>query len=97
MAGAAKIAGALLVAIGMVIAVASAMRIVRDDDYSKKALVATRNPGNAMYELEFGAARVRRGFQVVFLSGGVLLVLDGATLMLLGSLAARVARPERPD
>ena len=96
MAGVARIAGGLLVAIGLVVAVASTTRIVRDDDYSKKALIATRNPGNAMYEMEFGAARVRRGFQLVFLSGGVLLALNGATLMLLGSLATRVARHERP-
>jgi hypothetical protein len=92
MARACKVVGGFLVAIGVTVAVSFVTLMARDDDYAKKELVVARNPTNDVYKLEFGFAQIRRGFHLVSVAGGVLLTLNGATLVLLGSVAGRAGR-----
>jgi hypothetical protein len=89
MARACKVIGAALAGLGVVIAVAFAIVMVRDDAYRRAELAYTRNRGNAMYELEFYGAQVRRAFQGVGVVAGVLVALNGTTLLGLGILAMR--------
>jgi hypothetical protein len=46
-----------------------------------------------MYELEFRGAQVRRAFQAVGVVTGVLLAMNGSTLLGLGILATRTRQP----
>jgi len=87
----------VLIAVGLITAGLFAHRIAHDDDYAKKALVASRNPNNDVYKLEFGLAQIKRGFDIVFLSGGVLLGLNGLTLALLGAVAGAPAPTRRSE
>ncbi len=89
-----KIGGGLLIALGLVLLVLSLGALARDrDGYSHAALAAERNAGNVMYEAEFGKARLQRAFEVVAAGFGLLITLNGATLVGLGALARRVAAP----
>ena len=79
--------------LGIVLSVLSCVGMARDsDDYTRAALAAERNTGNVMYEAELGKAQLRRAFEIVGASLGALLALNGATLIGLGSVAARGAR-----
>ncbi len=90
MARACKVGGSLLVALGVVLLLLSLLAIGRDrDTYSRAALAAERNAGNIMYEAELGKARVQRAFEVVGASFGVLTILNGATLVAVGVVAAQ--------
>jgi hypothetical protein len=86
--------GGVLVVLGLAAALAFLVAIGRDDAYSKAEMASSRNPGNVMYEAEFGAARVRRGFQLGGVIAGVLLGLNGVTLVSLGVVAGRLSRSE---
>ena len=90
MARASKVIGTALAAIGLAVAVMFSVVMSRDEGYQKAARAAARNPGNVMYEAEFGAAKVRRGFQLVGVIAGILLALNGTTLVGLGMVASRV-------
>ena len=94
MARVCTILGGVLVVLGVAVALAFAVAIGRDDAYTKAEMASTRNPGNVMYEAEFGAARVRRGFQLGGAVAGALLGVNGLTLVGLGMVASRVQRPE---
>jgi hypothetical protein len=93
MARACKVIGAALAVLGVAIAVAFVVVIGRDDAYRHAELAYARNNGNAMYELEFHGAQVRRAFQGVGVVTGVLLALNGSTLLGLGILATRTRKP----
>jgi hypothetical protein len=82
-----------MAALGVAIAVACAVVMTRDDAYRHAELVYARNNGNAMYELEFRGAQVRRAFQAVGVVTGVLLAMNGSTLLGLGILATRTRQP----
>jgi hypothetical protein len=84
-----KIVGSALSVLGIVIALLFVMTIARDDKYRAAELAASRNAGNVMYETEFGIARVRRAFQVVGVVAGVLLAINGTTMIGLGMVAGR--------
>ena len=94
MARACTVIGGVLVVLGLAAALAFLVAIGRDDAYSKAEMASSRNPGNVMYEAEFGAARVRRGFQLGGVIAGVLLGLNGVTLVSLGVVAGRLSRSE---
>ena len=94
MARACTMIGGILVVVGLVVALGFLVAIQRDDAYTKAAMASERNPGNVMYEAEFGAARVRRGFQVGGLIAGGLLGLNGSTLLGLGIVASRSQRSD---
>ncbi len=90
MARVCKLGGGLLVALGLVVLVLSLAAIGRDrESYRHAALAAERNGGNVMYEAERGKAQLQRAFEVVGASFGVLLALNGATLVGLGVVASR--------
>jgi hypothetical protein len=92
MARACKWIGATALLLGLVLTAISVSQIARDDAYRKAALVASRNPGNVLYEAEFKGAQVRRAFQIFGAFAGGLLGLNGVTLMLLGVVAGRVPK-----
>ena len=94
MARACTVIGGVLVVLGLAAALAFLVAIGRDDAYSKAEMASSRNPGNVMYEAEFGAARVRRGFQLGGVIAGVLLGLNGSTLVGVGVVARRLSRSE---
>jgi hypothetical protein len=94
MARACTVIGGILVVLGLAVALGFLLAIQRDDGYAKAALASARNPGNVMYEAEFGAARVRRGFQLGGVITGVLLGVNGSTLLGLGIVASRQQRSE---
>jgi hypothetical protein len=89
MARVCTIVGGVLVVLGIGVALAFLVAIGRDDAYRKAEMASGRNPGNVMYEAEFGAAKVRRGFQLVGVIAGVLLGVNGTTLVGLGVVAGR--------
>jgi hypothetical protein len=86
------VVGGTLTVLGLGVALAFLVAIGRDDAYAKAEMAQTRNPGNVMYEAEFGAARVRRGFQMGGVIAGTLFALNGATLVTLGVVAGRRSR-----
>jgi len=87
--------GGILTVLGVAVALAFLIAIGRDDAYAKAEMAEVRNPGNVMYEAEFGAARVRRGFQMGGVIAGVLLGVNGSTLLGLGIVAGRLHQHER--
>jgi hypothetical protein len=90
MARASKVIGAALATLGVAVAVMFGVVMSRDEGFQKAALAAARNPGNVMYDAEFGAAKIRRGFQLVGVVAGILFVLNGTTLVGLGAVASRL-------
>lgn len=84
-----KIAGGALSVLGLAVVVAFVIIMTRDDAYRRAELAYTRNAGNAMYELEFRGAQVRRAFQGIGVVAGILLALNGVTLLGLGVVATR--------
>ena len=96
MARACTVIGGILVVLGVAVALSFLVAIQRDDAYAKAAMASARNPGNVMYEAEFGKARLQRAFEVVGAAFGVLITLNGATLVGLGLVAARHAPQSQP-
>jgi len=88
-----KLLGAALSVLGVALILTFGVIIARDADYRRAELAAARNAGNVMYETEYGVARVRRGFEVVGVLVGILLALNGGTLLGLGVVAEKMARP----
>jgi len=95
MARACKIVGGALTVVGLAIALAFIVVISRDEAYGRAALAAAHHPGNVMYEAELKGAQVRRAFELVGVIAGVLLGLNGATLVALGAVAERVRYVDR--
>ena len=92
MTRAAQVIGSALVVLGLALVVAFVAVIARDDEYRRAALAYAHNQGNVMYEAEFGKAQVRRAFEGVGVGAGLLLALNGATLIGLGTIARRVRK-----
>jgi len=80
--------------LGLALALAFLMIIARDDAYGRAALASAHNPGNVMYEAEFKGAQVKRAFELVGVLAGLMLTLNGTTLIGLGVVAGRI-RPQR--
>ncbi len=94
MTRACTVIGGALVVLGVAIALAFLVVIGRDDAYRKAEMASARNPGNVMYDAEFGIAKVRRGFHLIGVITGMLLGVNGTTLVGLGIVAGRIGRPE---
>jgi hypothetical protein len=92
MGGACKAIGAALAVLGIAVALTFGVVIMRDDAYRRAEVAASHNPGNVMYETELAGAKIRRGFELVGVITGVLLSLNGTTLLGLGVVAGRVRR-----
>jgi len=88
----AKIAGTLLVALGLAALIGFGWQAYTDEDYAKAALLLERNPGNVLYEAKFGEVRIKRAFLLLFAGGGGLVALNGVTLFLVGVVGAKQQR-----
>jgi len=93
MSRACKLIGGALVIVGLAVALGFVRTIARDEEYRRAEMAASRNAGNVMYEAEFKGAQVRRAFEGIGAVAGVLLGLNGFTLIGLGVVAGRV--PQR--
>ena len=89
MARTAKTVGMILLAVGLAALIGFSAYVVRDEQFSKAALLKERNPGNVLYESQYFVAATIRVFLIAGAVGGALLALNGATLLLVGSVAAR--------
>jgi hypothetical protein len=88
MLGRARTIGIVVAAIGVAVLIGFGSIAVRDSgDFNKAKLLRERNPGNAMYDLQFFVATSQIAFLVGGAVAGGLLALNGVTLMLVGRLA----------
>lgn len=81
--------GAALLAIAIGVIIMSSYFAISSEDYRKAALLKERNPGHAAYEIQYFVAATIRMFFIGGAVAGVLLGLNGVTLMLLGRVAAQ--------
>jgi len=89
MARACKWGGTVLTVLGLAALIACAAAVVRDQKYGRAALARERNPGNVLYEAEFKGAQAERAFVLIGGALGVLLAVNGATLIAVGVVACR--------
>jgi hypothetical protein len=92
MARISKLIGAVLLVAGVAVAGYFAVTTARDEGYQKAVMLMERNKGNSMYELQYFVAEVRRAIAIGVAVCGGLLALNGATFLLLGSVASRQER-----
>ena len=93
MARACQLIGGALTILGIAIALTFMIVMRRDAAFFRAELAFSLNPGNVMYEAEYRGAQVRRAFEGVAVGAGMLLAVNGATLVGLGTVAARLRRP----
>ena len=80
--------GIIIAAIGVAVLIGfGAVAFEGSADFSKAKLLRERNPGNAMYDLQFFVATSQIAFLTSGAVAGGLLALNGLTLMLVGRLA----------
>lgn len=99
MARTCKVVGSVLCLLGVLLAMVFAIGLARDEDgYRHAAAVARSNPGDLGTVTELKDAQIRRAFEAVGVIVGILLVINGSTLLGLGMLAQRVPRrkPKQP-
>jgi hypothetical protein len=87
----ARMIGTIVLAIG--VAVLASFLYVGVDNYNefrKSALFFERNPGNAMYELQYRGAAAGLAFMVGGAMGGLLLALNGLAWLAIGGVARRL-------
>jgi hypothetical protein len=90
----ARTIGIVIAAIGVAILIGFGSVAIRDSgDFSKAKLLRERNPGNAMYDLQFFVVTSQVAFLVSGAVAGGLLALNGLTLMLVGRLAREREQP----
>lgn len=90
----ARTIGIVVAAIGVAVLIGfGAVAVEGIGDFRKAQLVRERNPGNAMYDLQFFVATSQLAFLTSGAVAGGLLALNGLTLLLVGQLA-RGARRE---
>ena len=84
----ARIIGMVIAALGVAILLGFGVVAVEGSaDFRKAQMVRQRNPGNAMYDLQFFVATSQLAFLVSGTVAGGLLALNGLTLILVGRLA----------
>jgi len=80
--------GIVIAAVGVAVLIGfGAVAIEGSGDFRKAQLLRERNPGNAMYDLQFFVATSQVAFLTSGAVAGALLALNGLTLMLVGRLA----------
>ena len=83
--------GLLIAGIGLAIMIGFAgVAAMNIGEFQKAQMVRERNPGNAMYDLQFFIATVRLAFLVTGAVGGGLLALNGAVWLSLGRAVRRL-------
>ena len=84
----ARTIGMVIAALGMAILLGFGVVAVEGSaDFRKAQMVRQRNPGNAMYDLQFFVATSQHAFLVSGTVDEGLLALNGLTLILVGRLA----------
>ncbi|MGD9763032.1 MAG: hypothetical protein AB7V27_04880 [Candidatus Binatia bacterium] len=84
----ARTLGLVLIGVGLAVLVSfTAVAVQGVGDFRGAQLAHDRNPGHAMYDLQFFIATTRMGFLLFGAAAGGLLALNGWTLALLGRLA----------
>jgi hypothetical protein len=92
----ARTIGVIIVGIGLAVVIGfTSVAISGMGDFNKAKLVRERNPGNAMYDLQFFIATVQLAFVVSGAVGGVLLTVNGLTWLALGGALRRLEQ-DRP-
>ena len=87
----ARTIGIIIAGIGLAVAVGfTSVAVSGMGDFNKAKLVRERNPGNAMYDLQFFIATVQLAFVVSGAVGGALLTLNGLTWIAMGSAVRRL-------
>jgi hypothetical protein len=101
MAKVCKWVGVTLFAVGLAMLASfsvSAIRSVRGQEFQRAKLLRDRNPGNDMYALEYSLKHVAPVVGLVALGfAGGLVALNGATLFLVGQVAANQQREPSPS
>ena len=87
-----KLAGVALVAVGLALLVGFSVAVARDERFQKAGLYKERNPGNVLYESQYFAAATIHLFLISGAVGGGLVMLNGVTLVLLGTVMTRQAQ-----
>lgn len=88
MAKLSKTIGGALVAVAIALMIGFSYFAISNEDFRKAALLKERNPGNALYEIQYFAAATVRFFLIGGAVAGLLLALNGVTLLLLGRVTA---------
>jgi hypothetical protein len=93
----ARMLGTVILAIGLAVLISFGYYATGSlGEFRKAQLVHQRNPGNAMYDLQYFVA----ASQLVFVIGGAvcgaLLALNGVTWLVLGSVARRLQPSAEP-
>jgi hypothetical protein len=84
----ARTIGTVIAAVGVAVLLGfGAVAIEGSADFRKAQMVHQRNPGNAMYDLQYFVATAQLAFLVGGAVAGGLLALNGLTLVLVGRLA----------
>ena len=88
----ARMIGTVLLAIGLALLMSFTYYAVSSfGEFKKAQMVHVRNPGNAMYDLQFFVAASQLVFVVGGAFGGALLALNGLTWIAVGGLANQPA------
>lgn len=89
----ARIIGIVVAAVGVAVLIAfGTVAVEGAGEFRRAQLARQRNPGNAMYDLQFFVATSQLAFLASGAVAGGLLALNGLTLMLVGEMARRVER-----
>jgi hypothetical protein len=82
--------GMAIAGVGLAVLIGfGSVTVLTAGDFHKAQMVRERNPGNAMYDLQFFIASTRLAFLISGAVGGGLLALNGATLFALGTAVRR--------
>jgi hypothetical protein len=87
----ARMIGIIVTAVGLATLIAFAsVAVLNAGEFRKAQLVHQRNPGNAMYDLQFFVAASELVFVIGGAVAGALLVVNGAAWLALGSAVRRL-------
>jgi len=87
----ARMIGTIVLAIGVaVLASFVYFGLGNYSDFRKSAMFFERNPGNAMYELQYRGAAAGLAFMIGGAVAGLLLALNGLAWMAVGGVARRL-------
>lgn len=95
MATALRALGALLVILGMIVAVVATVLVARDEQFAEIAAAYARHPDHALFRAEYLTAAARYYGLMAAGAGGLLAGLAaGAVLLGIGELLRRVSRQD---
>ena len=87
----ARMIGTIILAIGLAVLLSFGYYAVANlAEFHKAQMVHERNPGNAMYDLQYFVAASQLAFVIGGAVGGLLVALNGLTWIALGGTARRL-------